>query len=555
MFGKFTVITLLLIILLAAGLRFFRITANPPGLNSDEVAIGYNAYSILKTGRDEYGQSFPLAFRSFDDYKPPLYIYLTVPSVALFGLNEFAVRFPSALLGIGAVLLTFFLTYEILSYNKLLSSYNPVSISLLASLLLALSPWHIQFTRTAYETGSLAFFTSLGLLFLIKGKKKTGYLVLSSIVFGLETYLYQAARVFVPAFVFLAVLILFWREIRSNLLRLTVFSVVLFLTVLPNLYVTFSPKGLLRFQGTSVFQDVQPKERSTQYKITDWLRNDNKAVLLFHRDFLAYFQPILIGYLSHFRPDFLVANNANPKNAYVPEVGLMYLWELPFLLLGLHFLLAKKDKTPFLLLFAWMLSAPIGAAVTNNVPSSVRTAAFLPSLQIVTAIGFWESVMRFRSLAGRYFRHSLLIFLFIVLWGTAFYLHMLFVHAPVSGSKNWYFGYKDVVRETQKLAPEYNQVIVSTGLDEPYIFFLFFEKYDPAKYQKEGGTVSGGFAEDRNHFGNYLFKPINWSKMKKNKNTLFVGLSSDFPTEAHIMKKFSYLDGTPSVFFAESEEK
>lgn len=91
---KFVAISLFLIVLLASLLRFYHFTSNPPGLNTDETAIGYNAYSILKTGKDEYSQKFPLAFRSFDDYKPPLYIYLTVPSVAIFGLNEFAVRFP-----------------------------------------------------------------------------------------------------------------------------------------------------------------------------------------------------------------------------------------------------------------------------------------------------------------------------------------------------------------------------------------------------------------------------------------------------------------------------
>ena len=98
---------LVLIIVLAAFLRFYQLGVNPPGLNWDETAHGYNAYSILKTGRDEYGYFMPLSFRSFDDYKPPLYTYLVVPSVAIFGLNSFAVRFPSALLGVLAVLFTY----------------------------------------------------------------------------------------------------------------------------------------------------------------------------------------------------------------------------------------------------------------------------------------------------------------------------------------------------------------------------------------------------------------------------------------------------------------
>src|SRR5437773_2571614 len=104
---------LLGIILLAILLRFYQLGNNPPSIDWDEASTGYNAYSILKTGKDEYGNFLPLSFRSFDDYKPPVYIYLTVPSVAVFGLTEFAVRLPAAIIGVLAVLVIYFLCLEI----------------------------------------------------------------------------------------------------------------------------------------------------------------------------------------------------------------------------------------------------------------------------------------------------------------------------------------------------------------------------------------------------------------------------------------------------------
>src|SRR4030067_954837 len=131
---------LIIIVILAAILRFWQLGQNPPSLDWDEAAHGYNAYSILKTGRDEYGYKFPLYFRSFDDYKPPIYTYLVVPSVALFGLNDFAVRFPSATLGVVAVIFCYFMVFELFK-NK--------PVALLASLFLAISPWHLQFSRVA----------------------------------------------------------------------------------------------------------------------------------------------------------------------------------------------------------------------------------------------------------------------------------------------------------------------------------------------------------------------------------------------------------------------
>src|SRR3989304_1484349 len=99
------VILLILVLVLATFLRLWRLDINPPGLTPDEAALGYNAYSILKTGRDEYGDLLPIIFKSFGDYKPGFYVYLTVPFVAVFGLNEWSVRLPSALSGVLAIFL------------------------------------------------------------------------------------------------------------------------------------------------------------------------------------------------------------------------------------------------------------------------------------------------------------------------------------------------------------------------------------------------------------------------------------------------------------------
>ena len=102
------------IFLLATILRLWQLGTVPVSPDWDEAAIGYNAYSLLSTGKDEFGKTFPLVFRSFNDYKPPLYIYLTMPSIAIFGLNTWSVRLPSALMGILAVIGTYYLVVELL---------------------------------------------------------------------------------------------------------------------------------------------------------------------------------------------------------------------------------------------------------------------------------------------------------------------------------------------------------------------------------------------------------------------------------------------------------
>jgi len=99
---------LFLIFFLGFILRFWQLGVNPPSLDWDEASLGYNAYSLFTTGKDEYGNPWPLSIRSFNDYKPPLYTYLTILPVALTGLNEFSTRFISALFGSLSVVIGYF---------------------------------------------------------------------------------------------------------------------------------------------------------------------------------------------------------------------------------------------------------------------------------------------------------------------------------------------------------------------------------------------------------------------------------------------------------------
>jgi len=99
---------LLLILVLAFLLRFNKVTSDPPSLNWDEVSIGYNAYSVLKTGKDEWGVKFPLNFESYGEYKLPVQIYASIPGIAVFGLNELGVRITPVIYGTLTVLQFYF---------------------------------------------------------------------------------------------------------------------------------------------------------------------------------------------------------------------------------------------------------------------------------------------------------------------------------------------------------------------------------------------------------------------------------------------------------------
>src|SRR5260221_9445949 len=107
-------LVLFFIIVLASVLRFYQLGHNPPSLTWDEAAWGYNAYALNIDGKDEFGRFLPHDYlESFGDFKPPLYAYLDIVPVKLFGLTEFATRFPSAFFGVLTVLMTYFLTKEL----------------------------------------------------------------------------------------------------------------------------------------------------------------------------------------------------------------------------------------------------------------------------------------------------------------------------------------------------------------------------------------------------------------------------------------------------------
>src|SRR3990167_968883 len=187
------------ILVLAFILRFYKLGEIPLSLDWDENSNAYNAYSILKTGRDEYGNFLPLTNRSFDDYKPPLYMYLNIPAVAIFGLTPLAARLPSAIFGFLTIPFIYLLTKKLFKDEK---------IAILSTLFLAISPWHIQFSRVGFEATVGLFFAVAAITAFLYGLANKKYLISSAIFLGFSAYSYHTERIFVPL-LFIASFIIF----------------------------------------------------------------------------------------------------------------------------------------------------------------------------------------------------------------------------------------------------------------------------------------------------------------------------------------------------------
>ncbi len=525
------------ILVIAAILRLWQIGQVPPSPDWDEASLGYNAYSILETGRDEYGTFLPVVLRSFDDYKPPLYAYLATVPIALFGLDTWVVRLPSAIFGIFAVWGCYELAYLL---------FRKREIAFLSSFLLAISPWHIQFSRIAFEANIGLTLNIWSFVFFFKSFVRPKWLLASAFASGLAIYAYHSERLFLP----LLLLIAGWIYRKELLSHKKIFFYAILvgaLTIAPLSRVLFDRDTLMRLRGTSSLADQTGLLARSVKKLEEDRKKGNLWGPVFDNRRLVWFKTVAEGYLSHYSFKWLFLTGDNPRH-HAPDMGLLYLWELPFLLWGIYVVFCQKDKSKLFLL-SWFIVAPLAASPTTELPHAIRSLVFLPTFQLFTASGIFQFVLWVKYRKNMTKQMTATVVVIAAILNVIYYLHMYFGHLNSEVSEYWQYGYKQAVSYAQSHASQYKKIIVSTKLEQPYMFFLFYLHYDPAKYLAEGGTASGGFAEKRNHFDVYQFRPIDWSKEVKDGSTLYIGSPSEIVSTP--LNTIYYLDGTEAMRIAD----
>lgn len=454
---------MILIVAIAAIIRFWQLGNNPPELYVDEVSNGYNAYSILKTARDEYGNFLPLTFRAFGDYNPALSVYLLVPAIAVFGANEFAVRLPSALLGTLTVLLTYFLAKKLFEEAK-----YKFSIAHLSALLLAISPWHLQFSRYDHEANFMVAFVVLAITLFLFSKNNYKVFVASAISFVAALNTYQGAKIWVPL-VLLALVVLYRKQLTRWKFKLLLPALIVIVGALP--IITNLSQSTIRAQSVGIFEKDEP---------------------------LKLF---ISGYLSHFSPNFLFITPDTIGRHSVPGMGHLYVFELPLILLGILFLI--RNKTPHKnLIISWLALAPIPAALAMPTPHALRSITFLPIFSIIAALGL---VTILKARLNFKFKATLLACLtMIAAYNIVTYFHLYYKHYPRLKAADWNGGHQEMVKYVDSIKDNYEVVAISNYYGHPYIFILFYSKYDPAAYHPQ--------SQNKNKFDKFEFFGASWDK-------------------------------------------
>jgi len=462
-------ILLFLIIALSFFLRVYKVSSIPPALNWDEVSIAYNAYSVLKTGRDEWGQFLPLHFKSYGEYKLPAQIYASIPGIAIFGLNEFGVRITPVIYGTLTVLFLYLLIQE---------AFKIRSVSLMSAFLLAVSPWHVQLTRASFESSFSLFWVLMAIWFLLKGLKKPKWLIFSMLPFGFSVYTYNSARVFTPLFLFATAIIFrkyFWEKRKWFLVSVALFTALM----IPLVPFVLSGEAGARYKLVSITDEKGLVPRINERRGASTLPGILPRLIHNKVTYLSFY--FAKNYLAHFTPDFLFIKGAGHRQHHVQGVGELYWFQSPFILLGLYYLLKKKDRNLKILL-PWLLLVFIPAALTNDsIPNALRTVIAAPVYQIFTALGIYAVYGWVKNKKLFYLLIGISIIIFLINFSA--FLKNLFVYYPIKYSRDWQYGNKEAVEYIKENEDKYDLITFTRHYGEPHMFTLFYLKYDPAQFQ------------------------------------------------------------------------
>lgn len=573
------IITFLFIFILAFFLRIYQLTLVPPSVSIDEISFGYNAYSLQKTGRDEYGVFLPFVLRAYDDYRPALLSYLIIPSIKLFGLNAFSTRFPSVILSLITLIALYRIVLLLFAVTAKMNKAPPkrhkeVSVKVIALctiFLYAISPWNIYLSRLALDTNAGLTFFSIGFWIFLEYlvNKKLFLLLLTSFFSAIAFYAYNGIKFFIPFFLIMLIII-FYKTLFSKKKDIIIAAILFTILLFPLLLTFLNNANLSRFNTLDLLSQEEPLilQSSSQrllYENNDFIGKifDNRRIGIV---------PIFISnYLINIDPTWVYADDNQHEKYKTPDFGLLYFFELPLFILGLYFIVKENiiNKKILSLLICWILFSIIPAAITYDTPSAVRIYTALPAFLIVEGIGFYFLIKWFATL-----KKSVNILLssttfLIIFISFIWFLHAYFVLLPYEFSQDFSYGSADAILYAASHENSYKHIVISNrgDLEFSYIYYLFFTKYNPAIYLQEGGTQSGYFFA--NHFiGKFAFiEPNLYSSnndlLKLNsyslsKNTLYIIDAADLPQDVtfdtsffrrvNLLKTIRYINSQNAIY-------
>lgn len=475
--------------------HFIKINQTPPCLNADEVAFSYNSYSLLKTAKDEFGKTLPLRLISFGDYKLPLLSYFNIPFVMIFGLEK-----ATSLKLINGFILIF---YPYLLYFFVKELFGNIKIGLLSSLLFSIS-WIVHsFSRQIHEALLTSFLlTFASYLFLLNLKnRKIVFEILFNLFLLASLFSYHSARIFGLFFLFYQIFLLIKKKISFRFLIITLITIILF-SITDFIYKPTRVNNLLFFNN-----------KGFVFKINDFIKEGGSRIL--YNKLTIGIRDISFEYLKYFSPQFLVIEGDLNLRFGNPGLSPLTIIEYIFFIIGVYYLFYKKEKNRFFLIFLLLIS-PIPGALSWAGLSTSRTFFMFIILIIITSYGwisFWEEKKLKQFQLIKLGLIGIFIFLNILNWD--YYLNQY--PKKWLNQQSWQCGYKQLVDYIKANYSYFDKFYVTKESGPPYIFFLYYLKYPPNKFQKQAslGNVDQYGFQQVEKFDKFIFS-LDYPKNKKN---------------------------------------
>ncbi|MBU1071046.1 glycosyltransferase family 39 protein [Patescibacteria group bacterium] len=465
---------IIVILLVATTLRLYKLCNLPISLFGDEIDVGYHAWSLITTGRDYMGNLLPTYIQSLSEWRAPLLMYITAPFVGILGPTPFAVRLPITLLGVLNIYLVYLLA------NKL---FKNKSLGLISALILSLTPWHIHYSRAAFESTLLLTLLLSGTLFFIKKRYP-----LSIISFILTFYTYSTANLFTPLLVLS--LFLIYRPPLTNLLKrsFTLFGLY-FILLLPIAYHLTLGQAAGRFSLISVFSDQEIVYDIVNQRTAAWVDQNAFTEKLFHNKAISYAGKIGSNYLSAFSPQFLfISGDPNFRHS-IGRFGELLWATSPFLVLGFVVLIKKINNKENKLILAWLLLSPIPSALTSDGSlHATRLILTLPPLIIISALGIHQVFVWLKISLPKWNLFFAGVFVIATTINITAYWHRYSTHYKFESARHWQHGYKEIFQKTIPYLDSANRIFINNTYEPSLIKFAFFAKYPPKKFQQNFTT-------------------------------------------------------------------
>jgi len=558
-------IILIFILLIAFILRIWQLNKIPVSLFGDEVDLGYQAYSILHTGKDYYGNPWPVHFHSLAEWRTPLYLYSAVPTVAIWGISPYGIRLPAVIFGVLGVFALYLLVKEITKRED---------IALVSAIVLTLSPWHIQYSRAGFEVTELVFFLLIGLYFFFRGIKDGKWLWLSVVCLVLGPWIYSTAKLFIP--ILLLFLFLVWnKEILKLPKKYIIYAVIAGLVIgLPIAYSTFFGGGTQRFDYIGIFTDptIQPEIGTARQR--DALMRGEKGIGLsptlldkfFENKFTFIGKIIIEHYFQALSANFFF-NQGDPNLRQSPTgMGEFYKVEVIPMLAGIAlFFVKSKDKRLKSFVIFWILGGILPAALTRDGGNhATRLILILPPLIFLISYGLVEGINLIKK---DYKRIASIAYLLVFLFGFVMYIHNYYVHYPWDSERWWHASYNEAFAAMKLVDRNYDKIVISTANEPPWIFFAAYYNYPPSQWQKNfpigNDVLVPGFGKV-SHINKYYFGSpekggvYDWGKVI-DKKTLYLADAKEVnvnlilepnrtPKDLTLIKAIPYPSGEPAFY-------